>query len=115
MFPNLLTIGSFSLHTYGLMVAIGFVVGFFLSRREMLRQGYSSDFVDQLVLVMMLIMEEPKVMMIQGMALLVMVLKLHQKMVQETIDFIMVFLMKLDILRNHSHQREFIGLQIITS
>jgi len=34
MYPTLINIGMFSIHTYGLFIAIGFLVGMLLARSE---------------------------------------------------------------------------------
>lgn len=46
MFPRLVTIGdAFTLHTYGLLVALGLLVGLFVARRYARRSGLSPDIV----------------------------------------------------------------------
>jgi len=53
MYPHLLEIGPFSLRTYGLMVALGFLVGYGVARREFERHGLMVELVDKVVLVLM--------------------------------------------------------------
>lgn len=43
MFPVLIKLGPLTLHTYGLLVATGFVTGLFLAVRQAKRQGISSE------------------------------------------------------------------------
>lgn len=43
MFPKLVTLGDFTLHTYGLLVALGLLVGLFVTRRFAARSGLSPD------------------------------------------------------------------------
>jgi phosphatidylglycerol:prolipoprotein diacylglycerol transferase len=54
MFPILLHIGPVTLHTYGLMVAIGFLVAFTYAGFEFDRLGLPSYMLDRLVLYLML-------------------------------------------------------------
>lgn len=51
MFPVFLRLGPLTLHTYGLLVALGFVSGLYLVRQEMDRLKIAPDLVDQLVLI----------------------------------------------------------------
>jgi len=53
MYPILLQIGPFTLHTYGFFVALGFLAGYFFVRREMDKRGLSMDLTDQLVFFVM--------------------------------------------------------------
>lgn len=41
------------MHTYGLMVAIGFLAAFFVAKREFPRHGLSTDFLDTVILMLM--------------------------------------------------------------
>ncbi len=43
MFPVLFTVGPFTLHTYGLLVATGFAAALFYSLRQAAREGLDSD------------------------------------------------------------------------
>ena len=43
MYPVLLRLGPFTIYTYGLMVAIGCIVGFFYIRRAARREGFDTD------------------------------------------------------------------------
>ena len=43
MLPKLLTIGSYTLHTYGLLVSLGFLAGVWLASRLALRAGLDSE------------------------------------------------------------------------
>jgi len=43
MYPTLINFGMFSIHTYGFFIAIGFLAGMLLARREALRVGLDSD------------------------------------------------------------------------
>lgn len=54
MYPILLKIGPLTLHTYGLMVAIGFLVAFFVARKEFDRRGISPGRVDDVALIAMI-------------------------------------------------------------
>jgi phosphatidylglycerol:prolipoprotein diacylglycerol transferase len=54
MFPVIFSVGPFTLHTYGLLVALGFLAGYTWSRREFLRQGLNSEAIDMMILGMML-------------------------------------------------------------
>ncbi len=53
MFPILLKIGPLTLHTYGLLVAVGFLVGYYLARRRFEHKGLPLVFFDQLIFVIM--------------------------------------------------------------
>ena len=48
MYPTLLQIGPFTLHSYGFFVALGFLAGYFLVRKEMDKRGLSMELTDQL-------------------------------------------------------------------
>ena len=50
MYPRLFTIGSFSVPTYGVLVAIGFLVGLFLVSRSAKRAGLNPDHVGNLAI-----------------------------------------------------------------
>ena len=54
MFPVIFKIGPLTLHTYGLMVAVGFLVSFQLVRRGFFQKKIPLDYVDQMVLIMVL-------------------------------------------------------------
>ena len=43
MFPILLKLGPFTIHTYGLMMAFAFLIGIYISRREALRKGIDQN------------------------------------------------------------------------
>jgi len=43
MYPTLINLGMFSIHTYGLFIAIGFLAGMLLARREALRVGLNPE------------------------------------------------------------------------
>ncbi|MEK6673130.1 MAG: prolipoprotein diacylglyceryl transferase [Nitrospirota bacterium] len=43
MFPVLIKLGPLTLHTYGLLVAVGFLTGLFFAVRQAKRQGISSE------------------------------------------------------------------------
>ena len=45
MFPNLFKIGPFQLHTYGLMLALGFVLAIYLSMVRAKKAGENPDFI----------------------------------------------------------------------
>ncbi|VEN73590.1 Prolipoprotein diacylglyceryl transferase [Candidatus Desulfarcum epimagneticum] len=49
MFPTIFTIGTVSLHSYGLFVAIGCLAGFFLARVEARRKNIDPDRISDLV------------------------------------------------------------------
>jgi len=49
MFPTILTIGKVSLHSYGLMVALGGMVAFFLARAEAKRKNIDPEKISDLV------------------------------------------------------------------
>ena len=49
MFPTILTIGKISLHSYGLFVALGGMVAFFLARAEARRKNIDSEKISDLV------------------------------------------------------------------
>jgi len=47
MHPDLFTLGPFTLHSYGLFTALGFLVAVYLARRQAGSEGFSPDqFVD---------------------------------------------------------------------
>ena len=48
MYPTLINLGIFSIHTYGLFIAIGFLAGTLLARREALRTGLNPDTITDL-------------------------------------------------------------------
>jgi phosphatidylglycerol:prolipoprotein diacylglycerol transferase len=48
MYPTLINLGMFSIHTYGLFIAIGFLAGMLLARREALRTGLNPDTITDL-------------------------------------------------------------------
>jgi len=50
MFPVLLELGKLKIYSYGLMLALGFVVGGSLFRRELKRYGISVDLADWIVM-----------------------------------------------------------------
>ena len=54
MFPILIQIGPFVLHTYGLMVAIGFLLALTVARRQFQRFGLPLDRLDPMVLYLMI-------------------------------------------------------------
>jgi len=54
MFPILFRIGPLTLHTYGLLVAAGFVAAFTLARREFDRRGISKEVLDRMIIFIML-------------------------------------------------------------
>lgn len=43
MYPNLLTIGTFTIHTYGVCIALGALLGILLISREARKQGYNQQ------------------------------------------------------------------------
>lgn len=43
MYPVLLNIGRFNIYTYGVMIALGLLVGVFLARRQAVREGIDPD------------------------------------------------------------------------
>ena len=43
MYPTLINLGMFSIHTYGLFIAIGFLAGMLLARREALRVSLNPE------------------------------------------------------------------------
>ena len=43
MYPNLLTIGTFTIHTYGVCIALGALLGILLISRESRKQGYNQQ------------------------------------------------------------------------
>jgi len=43
MIPTLFSIGSFTLHSYGVMVALAFSVAIYLARRQAIREGIQSE------------------------------------------------------------------------
>ncbi|MCB4756079.1 MAG: prolipoprotein diacylglyceryl transferase [Elusimicrobia bacterium] len=49
MFPILLHIGPLTLHTYGLLVAVGFLAAYYVARKEFARRQYPSATLDQLL------------------------------------------------------------------
>lgn len=53
MFPVLIRIGPVVLHTYGLMVALGFLAGYAASRVEFRRRGLSDALLERLVFLVM--------------------------------------------------------------
>jgi phosphatidylglycerol:prolipoprotein diacylglycerol transferase len=53
MHPLLFKIGPLTLHTYGLMVAIGFLAAFYVAKREFVRRGLPGDFLDNVILPLM--------------------------------------------------------------
>jgi phosphatidylglycerol:prolipoprotein diacylglycerol transferase len=54
MFPILLRIGPVTLHTYGLLVALGFLAAVFIARREFVREGWPISLVDEVVVYLMI-------------------------------------------------------------
>lgn len=50
MYPVLLSLGPFTIYTYGLMVAIGCLVGFLYIRREARREAFDTDKITSLFL-----------------------------------------------------------------
>jgi phosphatidylglycerol:prolipoprotein diacylglycerol transferase len=53
MCPILFKTGPFTLHTYGLMVAIGFLAAFYVAKREFARRHLPVDFLDNVILALM--------------------------------------------------------------
>src|ERR1051325_5573114 len=53
MFPILFKIGPLSLHTYGLMVALGFLGGYYLVRQRFELHGIPLAIFDQFIFVLM--------------------------------------------------------------
>jgi len=51
MFPILLRIGPFTLHTYGLLVAIGFLTALYVSQKQFQLNGLPTEILDQSVMV----------------------------------------------------------------
>jgi phosphatidylglycerol:prolipoprotein diacylglycerol transferase len=43
MYPNLLTLGTFTVHTYGVCIALGALLGILLISREATKQGYNQQ------------------------------------------------------------------------
>ncbi len=54
MFPILLKVGPLTLHTYGLLVAAGFLAAYALSKQEFKRRGFSQELLDRLVMTLMI-------------------------------------------------------------
>jgi phosphatidylglycerol:prolipoprotein diacylglycerol transferase len=53
MHPILAKFGPITLHTYGLMVALGFLASFFIAKREFARRNLAPDFLDNIILALM--------------------------------------------------------------
>ena len=49
MFPDLIKIGNFTIHTYGVMVAIGLLVGYFIALYFAKREGLDKNKIEQLI------------------------------------------------------------------
>jgi phosphatidylglycerol---prolipoprotein diacylglyceryl transferase len=54
MFPILFRFGHFALHTYGLMVALGFLAAFGIARRQFRQQNINEALLDRLVVGLMI-------------------------------------------------------------
>ncbi len=55
MFPVLFKIGNLTLHTYGLLVAVGFLAAFFVAKREFRTRNLPDNFLDNAILALMLV------------------------------------------------------------
>lgn len=54
MYPILLHIGPLTLHTYGLFVAIGFLTGYYVGRKDFVRENFSGQLWENLVIWLMI-------------------------------------------------------------
>lgn len=54
MFPILFNLGPITLHTYGLLVALGFLAAYYLARIELPKNGLPAELMDRITLPLML-------------------------------------------------------------